>query len=129
MSDPTTTPPPLDAERYISLETFRRDGTGVKTPVWAAPLDGRLVIVTDGASYKVKRLRNDPRCRVAPCDARGNVRGSWHDGQCRILEDEAHKARAHAALRAKYGLQFRMLDLVATVGRRIGRRAYLEVAL
>jgi PPOX class probable F420-dependent enzyme len=127
MSDPATTP--LDGERYISLETFRRDGTGVKTPVWAAPLDGRLVVMTDGTAYKVKRLRNDPRCRVAACDARGNVHGPWHDGRCRIFEDEGDRSRAHAALRSKYGWQFRMADPVSTLSRRIGRRVYFEVTL
>src|ERR1700729_2183968 len=48
---------PFAAERYISLETFKRDGGGVKTPVWAAPLDGALVVFSAGDSFKVKRLR------------------------------------------------------------------------
>jgi len=127
MADSTSTP--LDHERYISLETFRKDGTGVKTPVWAAPLDGRLVIVTDGTSYKVKRLRNNPKCRAAASDGRGKVKGPWHDGQCRILEDRGHVERAHAALVHKYGWQMRLLDFFSRLGRRIGRRAFLEVAL
>ena len=119
----------LDQERYISLETFRRDGSGVQTPVWMAALDGRLVIFTDGTSYKVKRLRNNPKCRVAGCDARGKVHGAWHDGSCAILSDPAQIARAYAALRKKYGWQMRLLDLFAFIGRRISRRAVLEVAL
>jgi uncharacterized protein len=118
---------PLDDERYINLETFKKDGTGVKTPVWAAPLDGRLVVFTDGTSYKVKRLRNDPRCRIAPCDVRGNVRGAWHEATGRILDDDGHKQRAHTALRAKYGWQVRVLDFFSRLGGRIGRRAYLEL--
>src|SRR5689334_2029920 len=95
----------LASERYISLETFKKDGNGVKTPVWCAGLDGKIVIVTDGTSYKVKRLRNNPSVRVAACDARGNVRGSWTDGQGRIVDDAAFKERAHRALREKYGWQ------------------------
>jgi PPOX class probable F420-dependent enzyme len=126
MADAAT---PLDQERYISLETFRRDGSGVKTPVWAAALDGRLVIVTDGTSYKVKRLRNNPKCRAAASDARGKVKGPWFDGQCRILDDAGQIARAHAALRDKYGWQMWLLDTFSRLGRRIGRRAFLEVAL
>ena len=50
---------PLDKERFISLETFKKNGDGVKTPVWSAPLDGKLVVFTAGGSYKVKRLRNN----------------------------------------------------------------------
>src|SRR4051812_43870316 len=121
---------PLDAERYISLETFRRDGTGVKTPVWAAPLDGRLVVVTDGTSFKVKRLRANPKFKAAPCDARGKVKSStWYDGTARILQDDAEKQKAIAALRQKYGWQIRLLDVFSFLGGRIGRRAYLELAI
>jgi PPOX class probable F420-dependent enzyme len=120
---------PLDDERYINLETFKKDGNGVKTPVWAAPLDGRLVVFTDGTSYKVKRLRRDPRIRAAPCDVRGNVKGSWLDGTGRILDDDADKARAMAALRRKYGWQIRVLDVFSWLRRRIGRRAFLELTI
>ena len=126
---PAVTGTPLDHERYISLETFKKDGTGVKTPVWAAPLDGRLVIVTNGTSYKVKRLRNDPTCKVAPCDVRGNVQGSWYEGTGRVLEDPGEKARALAALQQKYGWQIRVLDFFSRLGRRMGRRAFLELSL
>jgi PPOX class probable F420-dependent enzyme len=127
MSEPA--PPPLGNERYVSLETFRKDGSGVKTPVWAAPLDGRLVIVTDGTSYKVKRLRDNPRVRLAPCDMRGRVHGDWLEGTARILDDEARIGAAHAAIRKKYGVLVAIMDFFAWVARRIARRAYLEVTL
>jgi PPOX class probable F420-dependent enzyme len=127
MSEPL--PAPLGDERYVSLETFRKDGTGVKTPVWAAPLDGHLVILTDGTSYKVKRLRNNARVRVAPCDVRGRLRGAWLDGTARILDDQARIALAHRALRRKYGFLAVMTDFFARVAGRISRRAYLEVTL
>jgi uncharacterized protein len=120
---------PLADERYVSLETFRKDGSGVKTPVWAAPLDGRLVIFTDGTSYKVKRLRDNSKVRVAACDMRGNVRGEWIDGTARILEDKDDAKRAHEALRAKYGFQAALTDFFSRLAGRIGRRAYLEVTL
>jgi PPOX class probable F420-dependent enzyme len=119
----------LEGARYINLETFKRDGEGVKTPVWAAPLDGRLVVLTDGTSYKVKRLRANPRIKVAACDVRGKVKGPWHDGTARILENDDEKQRAHAALRAKYGWQVRVLDFFSSLARRRGRRAFLELAI
>lgn len=120
---------PLDNERYISLETFKKDGNGVKTPVWAAPLDGRLVIFTAGDSFKVKRLRRNDKARAAACDMRGNVRGEWHDGTCRIVEDEATQKRIHAALRKKYGWQMAIGDFFATITGRRNKRAYLELTL
>jgi PPOX class probable F420-dependent enzyme len=119
---------PLDAEQYINLETFRKDGTGVKTPVWAAALDGKLVVMTDGTSYKVKRIRANPRLRAAGCDARGNVHGPWYEGTASIL-DEAGALRADAALARKYGLSYRALGLFSAIAGRKKRRAYLEIAV
>jgi PPOX class probable F420-dependent enzyme len=120
---------PLDDERYISLETFKKDGTGVKTPVWTAPLDGKLVIFTAGDSFKVKRLRRNPTCRAAACDVRGRVRGEWHEGSGRIVEDPEEQRRAHAALRKKYGWQMALGDFFAAVSGRKQKRAFLEVTL
>ena len=117
----------LAPERYISLESFKKDGMGVKTPVWAAPLDGKIVIVTDGTSFKVKRLRNNPKCRAAACDVRGNVKGPFYDFTCRVTTDPGDVQRMLRALVDKYGWQVRMLNFFATLGRRIGRRAYLEL--
>jgi PPOX class probable F420-dependent enzyme len=117
----------LRDERYVSLATYRRNGEAVETPVWVAALDGRLVVVTDGISPKVKRIRATERVRLAPCDAFGNVRGPWLDGRAHVIDDTAHAERAHAALVAKYGWQMRLLDLGSRLGGRISRRAYLEI--
>jgi PPOX class probable F420-dependent enzyme len=119
----------LDRHRYLSLATFRRAGTEVSTPVWFAALDGKLHVFTAGDSGKVKRLRHTSRVRVAPCDARGAVRPPWRDGVARIVTDPASIARAHAAVRAKYGWQVRLLDLFSRLSGRIRRRAWIEIAL
>ena len=120
---------PLDGERYINLETFRKDDSGVKTPVWAAPLDGKLVIVTDGRSWKVKRIRANPKVRVAACNMRGDVRGPWHEGSCRLLDEAVHAERAQAALRARYGWQLWFFQTMAKLRRRASDRVYLEVTV
>lgn len=119
----------LADERYINLETFRRDGRGVKTPVWCAPLDGHVVVFTDGTSGKVKRLGRSSRVRVAACDVRGSVRGPWVDGVCRVVDDPQLEERAYAALRRKYGLQMRLVDFTSRLAGRIGRRRVLDVEL
>ena len=121
--------PPFADEPYISLETFKKNGNGVKTPVWAAPLDGKLVVMSAGDAFKVKRLRRDPHARVAACDMRGRVRGEWREGSGRILDDAADVTRAHAALRKKYGWQMAMGDFFATIAGRIKKRAYLEITI
>lgn len=80
-------------QKYLNLETFKRNGTGVKTPVWfatepASPLDSneaKLYVYTIGVSGKVKRIRNNPQVRIAPCDMRGRVKGEWVPARVEIL--------------------------------------------
>jgi uncharacterized protein len=119
----------LARERYVSLATFRRNGAEVRTPIWFAIMDDALWMVTAGDSGKVKRLRNDPRVRVAPSDVRGYVHGPWRAGTARMATDPAEIAAAHAMLRAKYGWQVVMLDFFARLSGRIKRRAWLAVRL
>jgi PPOX class probable F420-dependent enzyme len=117
----------LRDERYFNLETFKKDGGGVKTPVWFAESDGGLVVFTDGTSYKVKRIRRNPSAKVAACDARGKVHGPWFDAKAEIVPKGAETDAAYAALRKKYGWQMRLLDVVSTIGGRIGRREIIRV--
>lgn len=100
----------LGAARYVNLETFRKSGKGVQTPVWAARDGDDIVIFTEGDSYKVKRLRRDPKIRIAECGVRGALKGPWHDGIGRIVEAEAEKQSALRALREKYGWQMMLAD-------------------
>lgn len=120
---------PLADEAYISLETFKKDGTGVATPVWVAGLGGKLVVVTNGTSWKVKRLQRNPKVRVAPCSARGAVRGPWTDAECRIIAEPARQKAADDALRAKYGFQYWLLDLGGRIGGTMKHRTWLEITL
>ena len=74
----------FEGQKYLSLETFRKNGEGVRTPIWfAAEKDGGaavLYIYTIADTGKVKRIRNNPRVRIAPCDMRGNVTGGLGRG-------------------------------------------------
>jgi PPOX class probable F420-dependent enzyme len=119
----------LADERYINLESFKKDGNGVKTPVWCAPLDGKIVVFSEGEAFKVKRVRRNPKVRVAKCDVRGKVLGPWSDGTCVIVQDRAHAERAYAALRKKYGLQMRVLDFFSGLVGKKEKRAVLEISL
>ena len=87
--------------KYISLETFRRNGTGVRTPVWFAEGDGVLYVYSEANAGKVKRVRTNPRVRVAPCSFRGKVLGDWAEAEARVVEGE-EAARGHALLNQKY---------------------------
>ena len=121
--------PPFADEKYINLETFKKDGTGVKTPVWAAPMDGALYVFSAGNAWKVKRIRNNGKARAAACDARGNVHGEWVDGSARVIDDPATIDRIIGAMKQKYGLVFNEFDFFAAIAGRKKKRAYLEIKL
>ena len=107
----------LAEARYINLETYRKNGTAVQTPVWTARVGEELVIFTNGNSYKVKRLRRNQNVRVAPCGVRGALKGPWHDGSGRIVTDSSQERAAYVALRKKYGWQMALADLGGRLGR------------
>ncbi len=85
------------------LVTYRRDGTPVPTPVWAAAADGRLYVRSERSSGKVKRLRRDARLLVAPCTVRGKPLGAPLEATARVL-DPHEEPIAERALDARYGL-------------------------
>ena len=83
----------LQGQKYINLETFRKNGQGVRTPVWFAgePEQGvpeKLYAYSTADSGKAKRIRNNPRVRVAPCDVRGKLLGEWIDARAEIVSGE-----------------------------------------
>jgi uncharacterized protein len=97
----------LADERYISLTTFKRDGSPVSTPVWVVSDDGkRLLVWTAENTWKVRRVRRDPRVLVAASSFRGRERSGRLPGRARLIRDPG----IDALLRSKYGWQKRVLD-------------------
>jgi PPOX class probable F420-dependent enzyme len=93
----------LAASAYLSLTTFRRVGTPVATPVWLAQQDDHLYVITGAGSGKVKRLRHTSRVLLAPCDARGRLKGPQVEGTARLLDaDETVMVRG--LIDHRYGL-------------------------
>lgn len=117
--------------KYISLRSFKKDGQPVDTPVWFAEVaPDRLVVFTDGTSYKVKRIRRNPKVEIARCDMRGKLLGSWSPATCVAVEQDPPRiARAYDALNAKYGLMMRAGTFFATLAGRTKRRLILEITL
>jgi len=89
-------------QRYLNLESCKRDGTPVQTPVWFAEEQGVLYIYTLANAGKVRRIRRHPRIRIAPCTMRGTVIGPWVEADATIV-DATTAAHGHALLRHKYG--------------------------
>jgi uncharacterized protein len=79
---------PVFRGRYLSITSYKRDGQGVATPVWFVQRDGRLLVQTDAASGKVKRIRRNPQVRVAICTASGRLHGEQVLAVAEILPDQ-----------------------------------------
>jgi uncharacterized protein len=100
MSSPNLAP--FADHKYLNLESFKRDGTPVQTPVWFAEEQGVLYVYTLANAGKVKRIRRHPRIRLAPCTMRGTVIGPWVEADATIV-DAMTAAHGHALLWHKYG--------------------------
>jgi PPOX class probable F420-dependent enzyme len=110
----------LGEARYVSLTTFKRDGTPVSTPVWVASDDGRRLLVWSGArTLKVRRLARDPRVLVARCDFKGRESGPRAEGTAAVIDDGELGA---SLMRRKYGWQKQALDAWGRVARLVSRR-------
>jgi hypothetical protein len=119
----------LDKARYVSLTTFKRDGTAVSTPVWITGTGGRYVFTTGDKAWKTKRLLRNPEIELRVCDMRGRVKpnASVHAGTGLVSTSSADIADAERALSAKYGWQFRGTKIVDWIKRRLGRGQIQEV--
>lgn len=108
----------FERQNFLNLETFRRSGQGVKTPVWFVQDGPTLYVRTGAESGKVKRVRNNGRARVVPSDAQGRPLGEWVDGTARLVEgDEA--IRVHRMATSKYGVMKVGFDMLSRLqGRR-----------
>ncbi|MGV9825693.1 PPOX class F420-dependent oxidoreductase [Gordonia sp. NPDC003429] len=102
-----TSEKPFDAAtdaKYVQLTTFRKDGTPVASPLWAAVDGNRLLMWTVTDSWKVKRIRRNPRVIVQACDARGTkVDGAAVDGTAEILDADG-TAHVRDVIAKKYGV-------------------------
>ena len=104
-------------QKYLNLMTFKKDGTGVATPVWFVETGGTLYIYTLADAWKVKRIRNNPKVQIAPCDIRGKLKGEWVEARARIV-DESEATTAHQLLDKKYGLMKKIGNLFIRLRKR-----------
>jgi PPOX class probable F420-dependent enzyme len=114
---------PFQEGKYISLETFKKNGAGVKTPVWYVLHNAKFYAYTEADSWKVKRIRNNSRVRVAPCDMRGNVKGDFIEGRAQLITGEEEKM-ANELLDRKYFLK-KIFNLMTKLNRH--KRAMIRV--
>jgi PPOX class probable F420-dependent enzyme len=101
---------PFANQKYLNLESFKKDGTGVATPLWFVEQDGTIYVYTLANAWKVKRIRNNPRVRIAPCDFRGNLKGEWVEAKARIVTN-GEELLGHQLMDKKYGWQKKIGNL------------------
>ena len=107
----------LSAARYVSLETYRKSGAPVRTPVWITADAGKLYCWTLTDTGKIKRIGANSNVRLAPCDAGGALEGEWVAAQARILDSPATMNAQLRRLRAKYGWQYLAYRLISVLRR------------
>jgi len=97
-------------QKYINLETYKRDNTSVKTPVWFVIDKGLVYIITRENTGKVKRLKNNQNVRVVPCSFKGEIKNEWVNGKAQKVTgseaDNVIKLR-----KKKYGFAVRLSGL------------------
>jgi PPOX class probable F420-dependent enzyme len=91
----------LRGHQYCLLVTFKRSGEPMPTPVLFALAGERLYFRTEAEVAKVRRLRQNPRVRVGPCNWRGKPLGPMTEGIARLLP-AAEEQAAYEALKASY---------------------------
>jgi PPOX class probable F420-dependent enzyme len=121
----------LAQEKYLSLTTYRRDGSAASTPVWFVVDEGRLFGWTSASSWKAKRVRRNPRVTIAACDFRGNVHGESLSATARFLS-ESEGEHVQRLLLSKYPIARRLLAWFTALTRKAQRAprqpaAYLEI--
>jgi uncharacterized protein len=101
-------------QKYLSLESFRKNGQGVRTPVWFAgdppgTKPQKLFVYSEADSGKAKRIRNNSRVRIAPCNMRGKLLGDWIEARAEIVSGEEAE-RGQGLLKKKYLPWKQLLD-------------------
>jgi len=94
--------------QYMTLETFRKNGAGVKTPVWFAQDGNALRIWTENRTGKVKRIRRDGKVRIVPSTASGEPLGEWTEANAIVLETPEEVKYTKSLFHQKYGWMFNM---------------------
>ena len=96
--------------QYINLETFKKDGSKVTTPVWVAQQNNSLIVTTGNNAGKVKRIRNNGKAIIYTTNQSGSKKLSEElEVKGSILSDEDLKTEAVTILKKKYGMMAKMM--------------------
>ena len=114
---------PFDNSSYISLETYRKNKQGVKTPVWFIQKNNTIYVVTREKTGKVKRIKNNNEVKIAPCNYKGTLTGTWVSGRAHIV-GSIEKEEVLRARNKKYGFKAKIANLIS-----IKKGSYVVIAI
>jgi PPOX class probable F420-dependent enzyme len=114
----------LSDEKYIRVTTFKKDGTEVASPTWVVPLEGGTFgFYTSSTSGKVKRLKNNSKVLVQPCDARGKVKaGTTPVEGTAVVVEGPQRDIVYDKVVAKYGFMTKVTRFLAKIGGIVKRK-------
>ena len=98
-------------QKYLSLETYKRDNTPVQTPVWFVIDNDQLYITTKETTGKVKRLRNNQNARIAVCSMKGDIKSNWVDVGLEKIPEESNVEKIVKLRKKKYGFSARLVSM------------------
>ena len=98
-------------QKYLSLETYKRDNTPVQTPVWFVIDNDQLYITTKETTGKVKRLRNNQNARIAVCSMKGDIKSNWVDVGLEKISEESDVEKIVKLRKKKYGFSARLISM------------------
>ena len=98
-------------QKYLSLETYKRDSTPIQTPVWFVTENDQLYITTKETTGKVKRLRNNQNARIAVCSMKGDIKSDWVDVGLEKIPEESDVEKIVKLRKKKYGFSARLISM------------------
>ena len=121
----------LNQEQYINLSTQKRDGRFVNTPVWFSQegeTNNYYIFSTKNAG-KIKRIRNFPNVKVAPCNGCGKLKSDWIDAKAELIDEPEKIKFSFSALRNKYGFRFKISDCFSKIFGRYHKRQIIKFSI
>jgi len=97
-------------QKYINLETYKKDGTPIRTPVWFVIDNDLIYVITREETGKVKRIKNNQNVRIVPCSFKGEPKNEWIRGKAEKITDEGSQ-KVIKLRKKKYGMSARLIGL------------------
>ena len=118
-------PADLDATKYVSLTSFKKDGTPKSLAVWIVPFDGGYAFTTDPNAFKVRRIRNNSSVTVQVSDFRGRVSvgTTVHSAIATVVEGDRAE-QVLTLVEKKYRIGSALIRTQSTIKRLLGKESH-----